>query len=615
MKPEPVARIMSKLTQLKISRVGIVDDDYDPPRASYELNEMIQRVVFSDDVTDDLARKCEMTREELESIGHFDEELVQRLWKIASDERGPTADVLRTQVFSARLDALAPLWALKQTLEDAGSQVEAFAPGSLERGVSAQLWFFDLMWKTSSAEDDVWKLSAEKVREQYSSETNSEAPPILVLMSFDENRLHKLEEAFRRYARVPVGYFLTLSKATLLEDNAPAALAAWLEDAVEHKKLEFRRSVHALTRAIRSAAKDALDRYDAALSNLAAEDYSHIYQNGVGHDGAALGSYMLWLFEPLFEHYIKQSRDVQRFQTDLDSLPEDRIPRFDLVSHEPSEALSEIFAARMWIRDARQIGEHLQQGDLVCNQTSDSRIVFMVMNADCDMVVSSSRSMKKISIILLEGKIEKTPQGIRTTEYFHSEDGTSYAPRYISWDIDNVLAVPHQQVRMNYQKVGWRLRRPYLTEIVQVWSQRVARVGTPVAPTAMEQATGLLLSWRTKGEWQAVTLDPARWKCLTFARRARSGERLVVFRGADQLEQEIVGRSAFKVVGGQLKNSDLRKSIEHFQELNRSERLVVKSDGRCTIKGDLEIRVARFDHSPETTARMILWVQIEGVDI
>lgn len=598
-------RLRSLLAKLNISRVAIIDDAYDPPHTTKELVEDLNALI--DEEVPGLAELLDLSEADLRTLRLFDNSQVEKLWRFASGQRDDELAARLREVFQNHVDRLAPL----ETLEDALCKVvtvNRLAPSQASELRSADLWLFDLYWSTDP-DGQAWGESARVARAQYESTDNEEAP-VFVLMSEDDNALRRHKEEFRVAAAVPVGYFLTMDKSILSGDDPQQAMFEWLAETLDAKKITFHRRVYGLTRAIHRAGTAALERYRGHLDELAAEDFAHVYINGgLEYEGAPLGSYMLWLLEPLFEHYLKENDAVRRCCDQLDALTADEIPQLELLERKPSGVLSEIFYARMWERSPKGIQEGLKQGDLL-TRNGDPGKVFLVMNGDCDLVSSDRRKKPGLSVLLLPGKVD-ADIGAVSTDFFQEQQQEGqravYLPRRIEWDINGVQVEPYRGITARHQKRGWRLRRPYLTEIVQRWGQNATRVGTPVRPPMVESVECVSVSVRQQSRWSVSKLEGHHYGGV-YRRVSSKGKKklVVVFANAEKLGYAMIDACQLPVDdAGRPRDAKHRADFNTFLERHANGGLELKPMGEvpndgaprmgCTVTNGLHVLLYQYD--------------------
>lgn len=502
-----IPEIGNLLRELGIRTVAIIDDAFDPPKPSVLTYETLTELLQNDEARDILVRVTGI--EELDPDVLNQREHLLRLWGFAIDENSENHNALK-QLFFEQLERREPLIYMAKMLRELDVTVHELTTDEGASLHEADVWFFDLFWDTDLEAAESWKISAGIAQQQF-AKCHME-PPLFFLMSSDTERLAQLAEEFREMAKCPAGYFKTFDKRHLNEVDDEPTFIAWLKSSLDEKKVRFRRAVAGLTRAMANAAEGALERYRATLMQLAAEDYAHIYRFALKDEGAPLGSYMLWLFEPLFENYLRTDKDVHECRKNLDGLQESDIPWFDMAEQDPSSHLAEVHRARLWEKIPLERPSRLYQGELLTGHGEK----WLVLNANCDLAyseVSASRAQKEISLLLLPGQICEFSLAGNRTEFYRESDNGRLETVHIVWDFKNAVTVKYKDYNQHYTRVGWRLRSPHISEIVQEWSHQVTRFGTLVSPPIVRRLGVVELRWRANQnvDWytHAMTVDHA----------------------------------------------------------------------------------------------------------
>ncbi len=558
------AQVAAQLRELEIATIAIIDDAFDAPRPSEEMYQGLVAALNDERGREIISRIVGIDVEDLDPDQLNTHTLLEQLWRCAIDESAEREETLG-RLFAEQLDRRAPLDHMAQKLLALDVvRVQRLSPSDQAELHDAQIWFFDLFWKIDDTED-AWKISAKIARAQFGNRHMD--PPICFLMSSDGARLEELQTAFRDEACCPAGYFKAFDKAHLEETDPEFSFMRWLKDSLDEKKVRFRRIVMGLARAMLQAAQGAVDHYKATLRGLAPEDYAHIYRFALKQEGAPLGTYMLWLFEPLFENYLRCDDHVHGYRSRLDVLGDADVPWFEITEHIPSFRLSEVHRARIWEAVPRENPKRLYQGELLSGHGKK----WLVLNANCDLAYSEhdeTRPQKDVSLLLLPGQV--TPfsiegVGAHVTEFYQETQetrGGGLQILHIRWDFGSANSVSYQNYATHYERLGYRLRSPHIAEIVQEWTNRVARFGTPVSPPIIRRVLVLELWWRKNSDedWNRINpvhphgvfiFSSAKIQQIAFADASKL---------ADEIRELIVGRVPANILNSQV--AELRKMPE-----------------------------------------------------
>lgn len=480
------------LADRKVQTALIVDDACDPvPTAADMRSAGGQWEIFNDDLEDH-------HRELLEGI--YPEMVGRRFDELTRDDRYVAA------VWSVRdqLDGLAtPLFEIYEAnqaadehyvavarakLEELGLKCETRGRGFADEELTADLVVIDLYF--GGGQDDVALEQSKKLLSKAIAPRAS-APPLVVLMSRSE-RLEAKRDEFRDHVGLVDSGFRIIRKSDLESGE------------VFHRQLErlaqnvsdTRRLARFLS-ALEGGIADAASRTIRLMRKLKLSDIGQIQQLLLEAEGEPVGSYLVDVFDRVFQNEIEAQKDIINAAVELN--------HFSIAQHPPpyvagSADLQELVARMLTQNDRRlnlpgsmdalvTFGDLLRPClDLQGGQATTLPVdlppdgIMLVLTPACDLQRSGAPR-----ILLLIGKVKK----LTAKDWSYGADARTAALRidgelhWVKWNLKHVDTVSWKQLEdalvAGTVKVEARLREAHALELQQRVLAGLGRVGL-VAP-------------------------------------------------------------------------------------------------------------------------------------
>ncbi len=353
----------------------------------------------------------------------------------------------------------------------------------------------------------------------------------IVLMS-NRSDVATLESEFRSEAKLLKGYFRFQEKETLSDRNKLRALLTMLP-----LTADFRHVLHDFIDCLQTRTQALIGRFMEEIRTLGLEDYAHLRQLSLNHEGHPFGDYTIKLFGAFLTSLVLEDATIA---TEVDRLDATQFESLLPIVSDPSTTLGRVYLASLTERLRRPI-EHtaevpatsdtsvvateqdaqnpeapqealiqLELGDLFVRNVASP--VYAVMNPACDLPVAPGRGREgDDTILLLPGQLRllhELPAGTRpptlfTPMYLH--EGHIYR---IDWDYRKLRTLPHREIPAllaEGYKCERRLHLGPALELQQHFTAETGRVGLPVAPPLGRTSECTVYCRDAEGKWAPLT--------------------------------------------------------------------------------------------------------------
>lgn len=536
-----------------VRRAVVIDDVFDIPVADY-----IER-----DALDEFAAKLEAEPgivTDLEAA-ELDHSAILRLDEPALKALAGKRDRLltsRAAVEALLFDYLAQLGsvdALVQHLKTLKIDVTPLgADEDIPEGLTSQIAFIDYyldgdpparrpgdLEPTREVKISLGRRAREKAQKIY-DRTHAH----IVLMS-NQADVAGLEAEFQQEAKLLKGYFRFQEKQSLADQAKLRALLTMLP-----LTADFRHALHDFVDCLEKRTKMLVGRFMDEVRKLGLEDYAHLRQLSLNHEGQPFGDYTVKLFGAFLTSLVLEDETIAEEVGRLDDTTfESLLP----IVSDPSTTLGRVYLASLTERLRRPIQApavaagttgstgstaptaaaesagadsagappaatpaaaepepliSLELGDLFVRNVESP--VYAVMNPACDLPVAAGRGRERDDTVLLLpgalGRLHEPPTGKRpptlfTPMYLH--DRHVYR---IDWDYRKLRTIPHEDIPSLLAE-GYRCERrlhlgPAL-ELQQHFTAETGRVGLPVPPPIGRSIELTVYCKNAEGAWAALT--------------------------------------------------------------------------------------------------------------
>lgn len=338
--------------------------------------------------------------------------------------------------------------------------------------------------------------------------------PLVILMSSDPD-VGKYANEFQKDSKWIKGLFYCIPKKDLDDEiRLKINFSSWSE------RLKGGTAINEFTQSIEQSLKKSLDTIKEKINQLSLEDYAFINHYSLQADGQALGEYIIWLLGAYTKREIFEANtDVEAKRKNVDEIKFEAIPLKKLM---PTSALIEMYDSALFDRNTGKLetvtilakktiysqgvasGNKIKKVSNASNQTTNIKFVklkpgyifikdtenpvLMVINADCDLVVTENGCrMPAPTIAFIKGQLSKIngskiPSNDYDTDFFKYKK-TAY---HISWDVKSIVFCEASKVQNYLEKNGYklegRLRVPFISKVQQAYANQFSRIGLPVAP-------------------------------------------------------------------------------------------------------------------------------------
>jgi hypothetical protein len=547
--PDKLSDSTEIITPAKVikNRVAVIDDAFDNvEKGEVSISDYLEfyKTVNDNGEFDLLLAEFDLTAPQLEADDEQSDEFIAFLQKLWNYRDEPKLSILKeAQLFSDKFSKLSDLEKICKNLENLHLSVERINSKVEDLKIfnSGEFIFvfmdFNLGFKPGP---EAIKNAQNKVKAIYES-CPEDSKPITILMS-SMPEVAKQKDTFQLDSDMLEGVFRFSPKNALISSNKSKLLIRAYKD-------EFT-SNHALQNyinALTAAAIDALEKFKTEVRMMRIDDYVFIQNSALLEQAQPLGDYLAWLYGSHWANLLLGNSNLKTQQSIIDRV----LSRTPPLHHEvPSPKVSDIYMSALFEDELSPISYHPlePEGKLTNNPTSalaklpylhlgdlftkpGENIVWMVLNAQCDLERANEEN-KKRSIFLVPGTLhllQKSPLISNYKTEFFKFNGVQYR---ISWEVKNVLSIPHDEFEGWQKKTLYerrhRLRLPFALEIQQAFSASVTRVGLPVSPpftqdlkleVLFKEADGsasVLLSSSTEFAFQPVTRKEDKFVRLTL---------------------------------------------------------------------------------------------------
>jgi len=579
------------LAERDIRRALVVDDSCDVVPTAVDMRVAGDEwATFSDDLTEKheelIAEHYPPARDRRFDELIEDDAYVRVVWELR-DQLDGLADVL-FEIYDANQAADTRYVNLVvEHLNALGITVETGGRSFADQEITADLVVIDLYF--GSGQDDASMVESKNLLTM-ALRTRLKDPPLVILMSRSEN-LEARRDEFRDDVGLIDSGFRILRKADLEEGTR---FTVQLERLAQNKTetLRLARFFAALNDGATHAARNAL----VLMRRMKLSDIVQIQQLLLDVEGEPTGSYLVDVFDRVFQHELEGERNIIEAAVSLNE--------FSTAQHPPPYLAGSAELQELVARTLTQHSERLKLpgsaeslvsfGDLLRVVPSDVAktdgatsmspdSIRLVLTPACDL---QRRAAPRV--LLLVGSLkELTPQtwsygsGARTPAI--ALDGATY---WVQWDLKHVDTASWDELDKQFAngtlKMVARLRESHALELQQRVLAGLGRVGlvSPLPATfALEVEAYYLDTEGVPARLAVPGLDDGAVCFVGRDERGNQNVRLVLTeRGCDDLE------TAISEVNPQLVAERARKALSHTRESSDlrqilSSGLVLKSLG------------------------------------
>lgn len=599
---DALQNLKKHLDEKKIRMIAVIDDAYDPPLLAdfsiAQLESFVAEVNGDDKAYGELATLLDF---ELVSAENITDDVLQKVW-----EHAPSTEALqvcRQSLFANYVGKSALIEPLCRTLEDdLGCKVRCFGARDHLDDDSVSIVFIDYYLEPGSDSPNTALRFIENIRKLYGDVKNK---PLMVVMS-THNLRSSIEEFRQKTGYIP-GMFYFIQKDELSNPKKLLFTLGQFITAIPDAAL-----VQGLVDTLANALDTVSEEFVNDIKELTLSDYAYIQKLSLQEDGHPLGDYMLWLFASHLSHLISTHASVSTKREAIDTLTFKDFPPGQLP---PSVMLAKLYRNALATnmddnmdhpRDIAKTGDKLpflHLGDLFTSEDKD--LVWMVINAQCDLLFTPDNPSRKIkaeqTVLLIPGKLQAITKPISPEELSRPRTelfelgGKTYR---ILWDTKNVMSKPIGELKKwqrtkNYRRSA-RLRLAAALAVQQAFASDLTRVGMPVIPPIYQPIN---VEFACKGEDGNACVIYESPRCMLFL--TRSGEHCILdVQTVYELEgiiTEAVQMSEKRIATLREKSKDTKSQGEATKELRscltkfKNSRLlcdgfkVPASDGKCKL--------------------------------
>ena len=466
----------------------------------------IQRVVFIDDVFDDIPRSSELG--EKDWIAFFDDlreedrlqiealypgfkdadektlkrsrKLVNILWENRNRLNIEVIAALFQDYEKSNEKSRNQLKSLVQILEGLGLVCKIAGRNFDDEVHEADLIIIDLFLGPQSSEKSI-DIAVERVSDIVSR--RAQIPPLVILIS-SSPELDEKRNYFRDKAGLLASIFRVASKSDLIKKGRLELILSRLVDNYEDAK-RVAAFLYAWDKGLESTRKSFLQM----LRRLDISDLAQIQTLLLDSEGERLGDYLLDVSDRVLQHEIESDPRTIEAALELNSVDLSKYPAPHLMG---TPDLQDLVHRMAFVHGSRLglSGEnerpHLRFGDVVqCNKDGGEGYgdeVYLVVSPACDLVRNETSPVMLLPGQLMElrpGDWSYREDSVRTSIIILPDGGR----KWIKWNLREMESLRHNQLNQLIQdgrlsRIA-RLREVYSLAIQQKLLARMGRIGQP----------------------------------------------------------------------------------------------------------------------------------------
>ena len=468
----------------------------------------IQRVVFIDDVFDDIPRSSELGEKDwiafFDDLREEDRLQIEALYPGFKDAEEKTLkrsrkfvnilwenrNRLNTEVVAALFQnyedsnekSRGQLKSLVQILEGLGLVCKMAGRNFDDEVHEADLIVIDLFLGPQSSEESI-DLAVDRVRDIVSRRT--QFPPLVILIS-SSSQLDEKRNKFRDEAELLSSTFRVASKSDLSKDGRLELILSRLVSHYEDAK-RVAGFLDAWENGLESTRKSFLQM----LRRLDLSDLAQIQTLLLDSEGESLGDYLLDVADRVLQHEIESDPKTIEAALELNSIDLSKYPAPHLMGTPDLQDLVHrmafVHVSRLGLSGENE-RPHLRFGDVVqCNKDGGEGYgdeVYLVVNPACDLVRNETSPVMLLSGQLMElepGDWSYREDSVRTSIIILPDGGR----KWIKWNLREMESLRHNQLNQLIQdgrlsRIA-RLREVYSLAIQQKLLARMGRIGQPAS--------------------------------------------------------------------------------------------------------------------------------------